>query len=239
MSKKSASESDIYQNRANVARARSQAILQSWLPANHGVASAKTEDQVQKEDDDVFKVSPELFGVGIDLPSSDHDSLTRRRTVGPNERLLEQLLGKKAASRHMASSKAPRPQPSEAQQLGQALSKEASESDEEEGRASMLASTSSRSRARLAAKQAKSVALSADVEDAETKDRPPGTSQDGTTQPTSVAPTPDQLARDASASDDEDRKPTKKRGASYLDQLLAEKAEKKKKKKQKTAAKPA
>lgn len=140
------------------------------------------------------------------------------------------MLGKKAANKHKASSKAPSAKLDDAQLNGHVAVWKAEESDdEEEGRASMLASTSSRKRQRPSSKQAKVAPSSTDVEDAASKN---AELQEEPTQATITVPSA-QPARDASISDDEDRKPTKKRGGSYLDQLLAEKANKKKKKKQK------
>lgn len=148
------------------------------------------------------------------------------------DRLLEQMLGKKAANKHKASSKAPSNQQDLNQQNAQYASKKIEESDdEEEGRASMLASTSSRKKQRPGSKPAKIAKLSTNIEDAISKGPEPEAAAEDSVQASDAA-LPAQPARDASISDDEDKKPAKKRGASYLDQLLAEKANKKKKKNQ-------
>lgn len=59
---KGPSEADIIFNRANVALARSQRLIQSWLPAKTAeeMASAKTEEELRKEDEELFKPAPEL-----------------------------------------------------------------------------------------------------------------------------------------------------------------------------------
>ena len=59
---KAPSEADVIFNRANVALARSQRLIQSWLPPKTAeeVASTKTDQEVQIEDDELFKPAPEL-----------------------------------------------------------------------------------------------------------------------------------------------------------------------------------
>lgn len=62
MANKGPSEADIIFNRANVALARSQRLIESWLPPKTAdeMASAKTEEELQKEDEALFKPTPEL-----------------------------------------------------------------------------------------------------------------------------------------------------------------------------------
>lgn len=57
----SKSESDVILNRANVALARSQRLVASWLPAqtDHELASTKTEEELQREEDEIFTAVPE------------------------------------------------------------------------------------------------------------------------------------------------------------------------------------
>ena len=59
---KGPSEADIIFNRANVALARSQRLIQSWLPPKTAeeLANTKTEEQLQKDDEAMFKPTPEL-----------------------------------------------------------------------------------------------------------------------------------------------------------------------------------
>lgn len=56
------SEADIIFNRTNVALARSQRLIQSWLPPKTAeeTANAKTEEELRKEDEELFKPAPEL-----------------------------------------------------------------------------------------------------------------------------------------------------------------------------------
>lgn len=57
-------ESDIILNRANVALARSQRLVASWLPAKPPEdlnESAKSEEDLQKEEDEIFTPVPETY----------------------------------------------------------------------------------------------------------------------------------------------------------------------------------
>jgi hypothetical protein len=57
----SKSESDIILNRANVALARSQRLVASWLPDRSAdeLANAKSEEEIQREEDEIFTAVPE------------------------------------------------------------------------------------------------------------------------------------------------------------------------------------
>lgn len=54
-------ESDIILNRANVALARSQRLVASWLPAQteDELANIKSEAELQREEDEIFTAVPE------------------------------------------------------------------------------------------------------------------------------------------------------------------------------------
>lgn len=54
------SEADLVFNRANVALARSQRLIASWLPEGPDkLASDKSEEQLRQEEDEVFTPIPE------------------------------------------------------------------------------------------------------------------------------------------------------------------------------------
>lgn len=57
----SKSESDIILNRANVALSRSQRLVSSWLPqqTSDELAHVKTDEELQKEEDEIFTAVPE------------------------------------------------------------------------------------------------------------------------------------------------------------------------------------
>ncbi|KAI5239844.1 hypothetical protein E4T43_06475 [Aureobasidium subglaciale] len=202
------SDADVIFNRANVALARSQRLVQSWLPTKSAEDAAhhKTHQELLNEDEELFKSTPELLGLGATAPDTDQDPLLRKRPGANNDRLLEQLLGKKAARGHRATSKpqpAQKPLPSQPSNSDQLNADEDDEDDE--GRATMVASNSALKRKAVARPASRTAAT---------------TSQKASkTEP---------LSED----DDEDARPSKKRSGTYLDQLLAERASKQKRKQQ-------
>ncbi|KAL8855371.1 MAG: hypothetical protein Q9198_010850, partial [Flavoplaca austrocitrina] len=56
------SEADIIFNRANVALAKSQRLVASWLPppTDSELKNAKTEEQIEKEEQEMFTPAPEV-----------------------------------------------------------------------------------------------------------------------------------------------------------------------------------
>jgi hypothetical protein len=60
---KEPTEADIVFNRANVALAKSQRLIASWLPprTSEELANAKTQEELEKEDADLFAPVPELL----------------------------------------------------------------------------------------------------------------------------------------------------------------------------------
>lgn len=59
----SKTETDVILNRANVALARSQRLVASWLPppTDAEQANAKSEEELQKEEDEIFIAVPETY----------------------------------------------------------------------------------------------------------------------------------------------------------------------------------
>jgi hypothetical protein len=55
-------DADVVFNRANIALAHSQRLVQSWLPTKtgHDAQPQKTQQELLKEDEDLFKPTPEL-----------------------------------------------------------------------------------------------------------------------------------------------------------------------------------
>ncbi len=58
----STSEADIILNRANVALAKSQRLIASWLPprSSEEIASAKSEEEIEKDEQEIFTPVPEV-----------------------------------------------------------------------------------------------------------------------------------------------------------------------------------
>ncbi|KAL8745688.1 MAG: hypothetical protein Q9184_007842 [Pyrenodesmia sp. 2 TL-2023] len=141
------SEADIIFNRANVALAKSQRLVASWLPprTEEEAKTAKTEEEIEKEEQELFTPVPELLGLGAKVPDDLKDGDMKRQKLTSNDLLRRQLLGKdhaKARSqgghRH-ADQKAPgatlpvgsKPRPA-------ALKRKADDSSEDEGGRSSL-----------------------------------------------------------------------------------------------------
>jgi hypothetical protein len=62
----SKSETDIILNKANIALARSQRLVASWLPvqqtsAEQDLSNAKTDEELQREEDEIFTAVPERY----------------------------------------------------------------------------------------------------------------------------------------------------------------------------------
>lgn len=55
----SSEDANVIFNRANVALARSQRLVASWLPAETDHASKKSEEELQREEDELFTPVPE------------------------------------------------------------------------------------------------------------------------------------------------------------------------------------
>lgn len=99
------SAADVILNRTNVALARSQRLIQSWLPALETKSGGPAQDE---DNDDDFVAESEIAGVGSKRPLEDDglpDGAFKRRKLASNDKLLESLLGKKAAQAHRKSQK--------------------------------------------------------------------------------------------------------------------------------------
>lgn len=94
-----ASDADVWLSRVSIAQARSQRLLQSWLPKNATSSSTPAEDEDDHDQDD-FTGLTESAGLGTKPKESDFevDGILKKRHASSNDKLLEQLLGKKAAA---------------------------------------------------------------------------------------------------------------------------------------------
>ncbi|KAI4127897.1 MAG: hypothetical protein LQ338_002982 [Usnochroma carphineum] len=90
------SEADIILNRANVALAKSQRLVASWLPprTEEEVKNAITEEEMEKEEQEMFTPVPELLGLGAKVPNDFKDADMKRQNSSSNDLLRRQLLGK-------------------------------------------------------------------------------------------------------------------------------------------------
>ena len=92
------SDADVIMNRINVTLARSQRLINSWLPPK-----PNTEEQTQngaEDSDENFKPMTETGGIGSKAAYPDEglpNGALQRKKLSSNDKLLEQLIGKKAA----------------------------------------------------------------------------------------------------------------------------------------------
>lgn len=224
-------EADQIINRLNISLARSQKLINSWLPPKF----AEEIDQEQQSSNDIdedFRSMTDSAGIGSKSAYGDDESsaaLLRKKRLASGDKLLEQLLGKKAAQAHkktqqpvvgksMAASRHMAPKPVLASRPK--AKRDESESEEEGGRSSAFKS-------RRESKMSKPSATEDDVVsglDGEVaKDEPSVVRDDSDSEDRGMGlPAPKQSAKN-------------KPGASYLDEVLSQKAKKRKKKAKHTA----
>ncbi|KAF2766390.1 hypothetical protein EJ03DRAFT_330120 [Teratosphaeria nubilosa] len=208
-------EADIILNRANVALARSQRLIASWLPPK---PEETTTTQTHEEDSD-WAGEDELAGVGSKRKAENEglpDGVFKRRNLASNDKLLEQIMGKKAAqakrkqdARKGSVHAAPKPMSG---LVKQSVKTRDESEEEEEGRAAAFKPR----------KQKRGPQQNENVAEA-------GKEQEAA----------DYIAFDpapATATDSEsEQRPQKKVKGTYLDEILGQKAKKSKKKKKNNA----
>ncbi|KAK4547566.1 hypothetical protein LTR36_000523 [Oleoguttula mirabilis] len=233
------SQADVILNRTNVALARSQRLIQSWLPIKppaEAESSAEEQGRDEKYEED-FVGLDELGGLGSKRKADDEglpDGAFRRKKLASNEKLLEQLLGKKAAQARKKGLGLDARMPGVVG-LGHAAAKQmpararrdaaaaADSEEEEEGRTASFKSRSARGRPM----QAPPVVAEPDVE-LETLVEA-GSVQDAV----EAAPAEPVAEVEGGEAEEEEERPMKKKAGSYLDEVLGQNAKKKKNKKKK------
>ncbi|KAI4286019.1 MAG: hypothetical protein L6R35_004520 [Caloplaca aegaea] len=91
------SEADIIFNRANVALAKSQRLVASWLPprTEAELKSTKSEEQIDQEEQELFTPVPEILGLGAKVPDDLKDGgALKKQKLTSDDLLRRQLLGK-------------------------------------------------------------------------------------------------------------------------------------------------
>lgn len=225
-------QADIIFNRTNVALARSQRLIASWLPPKPEADEHQASTNPTADEDEDFRGDSEIGGIGSRAQKDDSglpEGAFKRRNPGANDKLLDSLLGKKAANAHRKAQALAKSGMVQGQDAPKPIVKEKpkrstqdSDSEEEGGRAAAFRSK----RAKPSQPQPKS-----NDEDAEG-----GANVDTDTpeenESKAIVPTfqPPQEPSTAAKSNG------RKRPASYLDELLGAKANKKNKKKNKSAA---
>lgn len=224
------SQADIIFNRTNVALARSQRLIASWLPPK-----AEQPDQTNSaiDEDEDFRGDSEIGGIGSIAQKDDSglpEGAFKRRNPGANDKLLDSLLGKKAANAHRKAQALAKSATAQAQDAPKQLVKEKpkrpaqdSDSEEEGGRAAAFKSK----RVKPSKPQQKSNDESAEEGANMEKDTPNVNDKTKAIEPTFQSPQDTNTPAKSNG---------RKRPASYLDELLGQKANKKNKKKNKSAA---
>ncbi|KAJ4313794.1 hypothetical protein N0V94_006756 [Neodidymelliopsis sp. IMI 364377] len=227
-------QDDVLGNKLSLLNAKNSNLLSSWMGApapealSANVSDSKDEDADLKQAD----FGHDRLGVGSIIPKDIADGSFTRRAPTSNDKLLEQLIGKKRAKAHIAAKQeaeraSARQQPTWQQKKEEKKPDESE--DEEEGRAAMLASKRQRTNAAelkfkpksAKVKQQEVVVAHVDADD-ELKSDVAAVAQDEEP-PTKV-----------DSDDDIDLKPKKRvkksraKPTSYLDELLAERSKKKK-----------
>ena len=170
------------------------------------------------------------LGVGGVVPKDVQDGSFTRRMPTSDDKLLQQLIGKKAAKAHLAAKQAPKTT-AKPQRYGKPTTKKEESDDEEEGRAAMFKSKKPRP------KKAQPVVEPEDV-DEETEDQAksdlpvqPVTNNDREDVPAKAPLKSASKPTKDDSSEEGDSKPAKKpKTGSFLDEILAERSKKKKKK---------
>jgi hypothetical protein len=225
------SQADIIFNRTNVALARSQRLIASWLPPKPQSEQQESTQAAADEEED-FRGDSEIGGIGS-LAQKDDSGLPegafKRRNPGANDKLLDSLLGKKAANAHRKAQALAKSATAQFQEAPKPVVKEKpkrpadSDSEDEGGRAAAFKSK----RAKPSKPQPK--VQDADVEDgADVKTDTPEADVEAKTAELTLQPPQDTSTAAKSNG--------RKRPASYLDELLGQKANKKNKKKNKSVA---
>ncbi|PYH97472.1 hypothetical protein BO71DRAFT_417046 [Aspergillus ellipticus CBS 707.79] len=228
----SRAKTEIILNKANVALARSQRLVASWLPSSttEDQANIKSEEELQREEDEIFTAVPETLGVGAPLPTKAADGSWNRTELDSNDKLRRQLLGRNYKKVMATASSTKGNTPASAGSAGRHTVNGASSStakgleedeDEEEGRTSLVGKKNIASgKKRKVDSWIPPVSEPSVDRDNETKRTSP--SDDGNGDPT------DRHGQQTGPSLQPSR--GRKKATSFLDEILAERSKKRKKK---------
>ncbi|KAJ4993904.1 hypothetical protein SVAN01_00381 [Stagonosporopsis vannaccii] len=221
---------DVLGNKFSLMNAKSSKLLSTWMGADQGQTTAPTGDVSEPAPDQDADLKQTDFGhdrlgVGSPIPKDIADGTFTRRAPTSNDKLLEQLIGKKRAKAHLAAKQeaeraSARQQPAWQEQQTKKKEERVESEDEEEGRAAVIAG---RGRGGKGPKGRGNEKVGVASEE------PKGDGKSG-----------EQIAKEEEEQEDEDDhvdlKPKKRvkksrpKPTSYLDELLAERSRKKKSK---------
>jgi len=164
-----------------------------------------------------------------------NDSTLKRRELSSNDKLLQQLIGKKAARAHMAAKQQAGKQnpsaPNSGIKFDKPVPKKEESEDEEEGRAAAFKSKKKRKVITIVPEQQESQEVDSDGANRAT--HPAVTTEEKTSEIAGDRKRPKPSKDNDSESDAESRPRTKPKSGSYLDEILAQRSKKKKNKKNK------
>lgn len=219
-------QNDAIINRINLQLARSRSILNSWRPQS-SETSDQPKDEPVDEDDDDFANFGEKAGIGSKVVDDDTSAFPTKRSA-PKEKLLEQLIGKKAANakrkeeahRSMSASKHAASKPLVDTQKPRRQQRAEESDEEEEGRAAAFRSK----RSKKPPEQSQTAAEGVPQMPAEDREESGVANSFSSHAPVKAKQESSSKSRDAKAQ-------KRKAGGSYLDELLSKKAKKKKSRK--------
>ncbi|KAE8365690.1 hypothetical protein BDV27DRAFT_126473 [Aspergillus caelatus] len=227
----SKTETDVILNKANVALARSQRLVASWLPpkTQEEQANTKSEEELQRDEDEVFTAVPETLGVGAPLPSRAADGSWNRTELDSNDKLRRQLLGKNyktimsernAAAGRQPSSMGCSPGVSSTTNQSQTTAGKADDDDDDdEGRTALVGKKGPTKK-----RKAESSPRTLDPVVTENDDRGDRVDDGGDGEDETSVKQGDSLAQQPS------RLKGRRKATSFLDEILAERSRKRKKK---------
>ncbi|TID24893.1 hypothetical protein E2P81_ATG04001 [Venturia nashicola] len=208
---KEPSEGDIIANRLKIKEAERLRQIRSWLPAPtpEELAGAKTQEELEQEEKEMFAPVPETLGVGAAPPKDEGDGFPRRKDTSSLEALKKMLVGKNAKPPLEKGSKQG-PQST----LVDRITKPAVnvDSDDEGGRTAAFTSRSQKSKARKKNGKASQMPDAEEEADLDDDDEDEG------------AKVKDRSSKRIAPA------PSKRKASSFLDEVLEEKKKKKKQK---------
>ncbi|KAF2687456.1 hypothetical protein K458DRAFT_296696 [Lentithecium fluviatile CBS 122367] len=233
MSKRN-SDGDVLFNRLAVGVAQEQSLLASLMGSELDAEPQNETSETATEDKDAMSAGDdEQFGVGAKIPKEIGNGTFTRRVPTSDDKLLQQLIGKKAAKAHLEAKQASKhsaKQPGQKHSKPHAAPKKEESEDEEEGRASAF---KSKKRKTTKAQPAELKIKELGIDDNLTDESP--SAQDHRA---SESASKENHIEKSDVSDAEESKKIapksrhrQSKPASYLDQLLAERSKKKKKSK--------
>ncbi|CZT16479.1 uncharacterized protein RCC_02322 [Ramularia collo-cygni] len=227
------SEADIWLAKMNVGLSRSERVLQSWMRPAQSLDNGTSSSQIAKGDDNSDEDFTAMAGSGgIGTVASADDAVPGRKKLSDgNQKLLEHLLGKRAAAAKMKEKKphtsangqsGSKPMPVESKSRT-TMPADDSEDDEEMGRASTLSSRGMGGRKVRDTKRPAYTTAGGEEDNIVDPDVEPSDPREDLA---TVAELVTQEKHDAQAV----KRPAKRKATSYMDEMLAKKKSRGKKK---------